>query len=234
MHQGATNVRGGCGGLALLQTTTRPAGEHEILLHYTKIHNCLLNPGSSELSDKKLYQKSQCVSFIYLPDCKNNWQLPLLRVFVALDPLIIKADMSLHSVRLGYIKRHKLLFKDTTESCSVFPYFLPPIFHKCCTLSFRKTSPWFPHITLGQGCNTVNSLTIQKMLICSTTQGATSGSMGRWKNLPNLYPTSTPHEWDGQENLRIFVMLHFYSKLWLTLHSMYRTHTAMQWQMQRI
>lgn len=52
MHQGATNVRGGCGGLALLQTTTRPAGEHEILLHYTKVQNCLLNPLSSELSDK--------------------------------------------------------------------------------------------------------------------------------------------------------------------------------------
>lgn len=52
MHQGATNVRGGGGGLALLQTTTRPAGEHEILLDYTKIQYCLLNPLSSKLSDK--------------------------------------------------------------------------------------------------------------------------------------------------------------------------------------
>lgn len=52
MHQGATNVRGGGGGLALLQTTTRPAGEHEILLDYTKVQYCLLNPLSSKLSDK--------------------------------------------------------------------------------------------------------------------------------------------------------------------------------------
>lgn len=72
MHQGATNVRGGCGGLALLQTTTRTAGEHEIFLHYTKVHNCLLNPLSSEPSDKQLYQKFHCIRFIYLPDCKNN------------------------------------------------------------------------------------------------------------------------------------------------------------------
>lgn len=52
MYQGATNVRGGCGGRSLLQTKTRTAGEHEIFLHYTEVHNCLLNPLSSELSDK--------------------------------------------------------------------------------------------------------------------------------------------------------------------------------------
>lgn len=115
----------------------------------------------------------------------------LLKVPAALDLLIVKADMPLHSTGLWSLPTESticisitLLLKDKTNSRPVSSYFLPHIFHECYTLSFRKTSLWFPHTGLGEKPVTWSVL-IGKLLICGSTWDVANGSMGRGKNLPN-------------------------------------------------